>query len=396
MSQDHWHRPIHEGAVNALSKIFIDGFYADKVIYFALKENKKWGSRDRRQFAEAVYEVVRWWRKLWVLSGEEWPDDDQLPGLDRKSLEQILDVWIDGQEGLAQFKTGKGFATDQSIPNWLHELAESQLGEEKWRQTMPELNKPAPVFLRANLARTSVAALVKDLVAEGFQAEAVSAVPGAVRLVERSNVFRSQLFLAGHFEVQDLHSQIVTGWLQAEPGQRVIDACAGAGGKTLSLAGQMNNQGKIIAMDVSDKKLAELQKRARRAGTSMVETRLIESSKTIKRLEAGADRVLLDVPCSGLGVLRRNPDSKWKLKAVEVAELRNTQQEILRSYSRMAKIGGVLVYATCSILPTENAQQIETFLSQSESAWEFEKDQTLWPQSGGGDGFYVARLRRLK
>src|SRR6185437_557021 len=128
-------------------------------------------------------------------------------------------------------------------------------------------------------------------------------------------------FAAGHFEVQDLNSQKVASLLSPEPGQRVIDACAGAGGKSLHLAALMGNKGKIIALDPSEKKLVQLRERSTRAQATSIEVRTIESAKTIKRLSESAERLLLDVPCSGLGVLRRNPDSKWKLKRADVEAL---------------------------------------------------------------------------
>ena len=146
--------------------------------------------------------------------------------------------------------------------------------------------------------------------------------------------------------------------LDAKPGERVIDACAGGGGKTLHLAALMKNKGKIIAMDITERKLQSLRERCSRNGVDIAETRVIESMKTIKRLEKSADRVLLDVPCTGLGVLRRNPDKKWKISPEEITRLNALQKEILENYSQMVKIGGRLVYATCSCLPSENEKQV--------------------------------------
>lgn len=175
---------------------------------------------------------------------------------------------------------------------------------------------------------------------------------------------------------------------------RIIDACAGGGGKTLHLAACMKNQGRIVALDTVDWKLSELKKRARRAGAHIIETRVIDSGKTIKRLAATADRVLLDVPCSGLGVLRRNPDTKWKLSPNSIDEVAATQQQILSQYSTMVKPGGYLVYATCSILPQENEQQVKNFLDRNPS-FELDAQKNVWP-SAGFDGFYMARIKRLR
>jgi 16S rRNA (cytosine967-C5)-methyltransferase len=186
---------------------------------------------------------------------------------------------------------------------------------------------------------------------------------------------------------------LIAPFLKVDPGMRVIDACAGAGGKTLHLAALMKNKGRIIAMDVEGWKLEELQKRARRAGVSNLETRVIESSKTVKRLENSADRLLLDVPCSGLGVLKRNPDAKWKLSPEFISEVKELQQHILEDYGTMLKKDGLMVYSTCSVLPSENEEQVEKFLEKTSGNFELVEQKHSWP-SDGFDGFYMALLRK--
>jgi 16S rRNA (cytosine967-C5)-methyltransferase len=173
---------------------------------------------------------------------------------------------------------------------------------------------------------------------------------------------------------------------------RIIDACAGGGGKTLHLSALMQNKGRIISMDITQWKLDELKKRARRATASNVEPRLIESSKTIKRLENTADRLLLDVPCSGLGVIKRNPDAKWKLDLDFIDRTKAIQKQILNDYSIMTKKGGYLVYSTCSILPSENREQVNQFLEKNKN-FEFVKEKSILP-SEGFDGFYMALIKR--
>jgi 16S rRNA (cytosine967-C5)-methyltransferase len=155
----------------------------------------------------------------------------------------------------------------------------------------------------------------------------------------------------------------------------------------------MQNKGRIISMDVEARKLDELRKRASRAGAHIIETRVIESSKTIKRLESSADRVLLDVPCSGLGTLRRNPDAKWKLSPEFIVKIKQTQQEIIRSYSRIVKPGGLMVYATCSVLPSEDENQVSAFLSFNPN-FSLQHQQYVMPSQSNSDGFYMALLRR--
>ncbi len=193
--------------------------------------------------------------------------------------------------------------------------------------------------------------------------------------------------------MQDAGSQAIAPYLRIESGQRVIDACAGAGGKTLHLAALMKNKGRIIAMDTEEWKLQELQKRARRAGISNIEPKVIESGKTVKRQANSADRLLLDVPCSGLGVLKRNPDAKWKLSLDFINKVRELQQHILRDYCDMLKPGGLLVYSTCSILPSENEEQVRVFLDSNKN-FQLISDRHIFP-SEGFDGFYMALMKKL-
>jgi 16S rRNA (cytosine967-C5)-methyltransferase len=158
----------------------------------------------------------------------------------------------------------------------------------------------------------------------------------------------------------------------------------------------MKNKGKIIAMDLFEKKLEQLRRRCSRNGVDIVEVRKIEGAKTIKRLENSVDRVLLDVPCSGLGVLRRNPDSKWKLKPKDLTNLRQTQAEILENYTSMVKKGGFVVYATCSILPSENGRQVESFLAKHGETFKLVSQKSFMPGQDGYDGFYAALLERVQ
>jgi len=178
-----------------------------------------------------------------------------------------------------------------------------------------------------------------------------------------------------------------------QPGERLIDACAGAGGKALHLSALMQNKGRIIAMDVHDKKLQALRERSSRAGASIIEAKLIDSTKVIKRLHETADRVLLDVPCSGLGVLRRNPDAKYRLTMAEIERLWVLQREILSGYSQMVKPSGRLVYSTCSIAPSENEKQVEGFLA-SNPGWKLVSQETMLPEVNGPDGFHISILER--
>jgi 16S rRNA (cytosine967-C5)-methyltransferase len=389
------HNNTIRGVHQALEAIFVEGQYADKVIERTLKSNPKWGAKDRSFIAETTYEMVRWWRLVnylspskdywdlfgtyWLMQGHELPEWDEFARLQPEKIKSKYESITD--PGLLE-----------SIPEWLQTLGSKELGE-KWEAEIHALNEEAEVVLRVNTLKTTRERLKNLLEADGIRSYLVKGYPDALVLEERQNVFRHPSFKEGLFEVQDASSQLVAAALQVEPGMRVIDACAGAGGKSLHLAALMGNKGKVIAMDVEEWKLQQAKLRARRNGVSIFEPKVIEGSKTIKRLKESADRLLLDVPCSGLGVLRRNPDTKWKLSLESIQKVQETQQEILQSYPSMLKKGGQLVYATCSILPSENEEQVKKFLA-SEAGKDFEliEDRKVLAQESGFDGFYIARL----
>ena len=389
------HNNTIRGVHQALEAIFEQGQYADKVIERTLKSNPKWGAKDRSFIAETTYEMVRWWRLVnflspskdywdlfgtyWLMQGNELPSWDEFARLQPEKIKSKYDSITD--PGLLE-----------SIPEWLQTLGSQELGD-KWEAEIHALNEEAEVVLRVNTLKTTRERLKNLLEADGIRSYLVKGYPDALVLEERQNVFRHPSFKEGLFEVQDASSQLVAAALQVEPGMRVIDACAGAGGKSLHLAALMGNKGKVISMDVEEWKLQQAKLRARRNGVSIFEPKVIEGSKTIKRLKESADRLLLDVPCSGLGVLRRNPDTKWKLSPESIQKVQETQQEILQSYPSMLKKGGQLVYATCSVLPSENEEQIKKFLA-SEAGKDFEllEDRKVLAQESGFDGFYIARL----
>ena len=393
------HRHLVETVITALEEVFLDDKYADKVIQRNLKAHPKWGSRDRKFFAETIYEVVRWHRLLefmagaddaWRIVGVQWLRQ----GFDLPPWEEFKGLDYDYIRRMEKEAAGN-FAVANSIPDWMDAYGRKELGDKEWEKVVPALNKPAEVFLRANALRATADQVIDALNAIEIKAEKVSPdLPYAVKLKERKNVFITEPFKKRMFEVQDAASQMVVPLLGIEPGMRVVDACAGAGGKSLHMASLMKNKGRIISMDIHDWKLQELKVRARRDGVDIIETRLIDSSKVIKRMAEQADRVLLDVPCSGMGVLRRNPDTKWKLTAEEIERLHGLQYEILTSYCQMTKKGGVLVYATCSILPSENEKQVEKFIAEHGKDWTLVKQIHTRPDREGFDGFFAAVLKR--
>lgn len=318
------HKNLCVATVEALESIFNEQRYADKVIEQLLKSNPKWGARDRAFIAENTYEIVRWWRRLLFLADEKYADGRKYPTvIFWKALGTWLvlqDVQIPAWDEFKQVAIGRikqnskkdmSRAIKESVPDWLDRLGEQELNKE-WDKELKASNQTAKVVIRTNTLKINKTDLSKALKEAGIETANVGIVENGLVLKERQNIFKTALFKDGYFEVQDTGSQKIGEYLQIPENSkslRVVDACAGAGGKTLHLAALMGNKGKIIALDTEAWKLEELKKRSRRAGVSIIETRLIESTKTVKRLENTADRLLLDVPCSGLGVLRRNPDA---------------------------------------------------------------------------------------
>jgi len=401
------HRNICEGIIFNLDQIFFKKKFADKTIEQSLKSNKKWGSRDRKFIAETTYSIVRYWRMLNEVMGISVAENSDylwklfagyllwknipLPNWDEFSGIKLDEISIKKNSNVSERKI------KESIPDWLDELGEHELGN-KWDDEIAALNKEAPVILRANTLKISREALQRKFLEIGIETSLIDFTSDALLVEQRQNLFQTPYFKEGYFELQDASSQLVAKYLDVKPGMRVIDACAGAGGKSLHIAALMQNKGKILALDTEEWKLNELKKRAKRNGISMIETRTITSSKVIKRLANSADRVLLDVPCSGLGVLRRNPDAKWKLSYQRINELKAIQQMILGNYSTMVKPGGKIVYSTCSILPSENEEQINNFFSSELNREKFEivEERKISPAATGFDGFYICLLHRFK
>lgn len=399
------HRNLVAATVGALRQIFNENKAADKVLQSTLKQNKRWGSRDRAFIAETTYDIVRNKRLYSEIAQIQSPYKTEglfyllaiwavLKEIDLPNWEVFKNIPVQkvNQRFEALSKKRKIF---HSVPNWLDDLAMEELGEERWEKEIASLNEQAQVVLRCNTLQKDRKKLQHILLEETIETFFHDTLPNALILKERKNVFLTQAFKQGFFEVQDASSQEVAVLLDPKPKMRVIDACAGAGGKSLHMASLMENKGQIIALDIFDHKLKELKRRAKRNKAHNIETRLIEGTKSYKKFFHKMDRVLIDAPCSGLGVLKRNPDTKWKLTPEFLDTVKETQQQILQTYSNFTKSGGSLVYATCSILPSENEHQVNHFL-KSESGKEFTlvTEKTLYPSETEFDGFYMALLQK--
>ena len=398
------HRNLVFATIDSLHLIFNENKQADKVLKNTLKRDKRWGARDRGFIAETTYDIVRWKRlyskiaevkepfnranlfrlfTVWAtLKGIQIPDWPQFENTPTRKIKGKFDEF----SKIRKYK--------ESVPDWLDDLGQKELGK-KWDKEIHSLNQLADVILRVNTLKTTKEKLQNNLQELEIETENIKGYPQALKLVKRTNVFVTEAFKNGWFEVQDASSQKVAKFLNPKPGTRVVDTCAGAGGKSLHIAALMENKGQVIALDIYENKLKELKRRAKRNGAHNIETRTIDSSKVIKKLIHKADKILIDAPCSGIGVLKRNPDSKWKLQPEFLETIKNTQREILDSYSRMVKPGGQMVYATCSILPSENEKQVQDFLERkSGKDFKFVKEEKVFPSESGFDGFYMALLQK--
>ena len=266
------HRNLVFTVVDSLLAIFNDGEYADKVVSRALKKDKRWGSNDRKFVAETIYEIVRWRRLYAEIAEVKEPYDRDniwrvfavwavLRGIklpDWKYFENTPERKIKGRfDELSKTRKFK-----ESIPDWMDELGIKELGEEIWAKELSAQNQQAEVILRVNTLKTTKDVVHSILMDLDIETHAIEGYNDALVLNERANVFMTQAFKDGLFEVQDASSQLVAYFLDVKPGMRVVDTCAGAGGKTLHLASLMENKGQIIAMDIYGNKLNELRQQS--------------------------------------------------------------------------------------------------------------------------------------
>lgn len=389
--------------VETLSYFVEKGNTADRALNETFRKYKIRDGEVRSDLALRFYGIIRFWRTLVTALGEDkFETVDQM-----RRLIGAWNAWKKIYQGEKQ-ENLKGPVADrlnkymrirklrESIPDWLDEYTIKQIGEAKWELLAKALNKDPKLYLRVNTLKTSRAELILKLREEGLEVYPYKDQADAIIVKVYANVFPLKSFHAGLFEVQDVSSQRVAVYCDVHPGMKVADACAGNGGKTLHLAALMENKGKILAMDVMQNKLDELRTRCTRNGVDLVESKLITSAEEIKKMEESFDRVLLDVPCSGIGVLRRNPDIRWRLFPDDMERLLKQQKEILQNYSALVKKEGKLVFASCSIFPSEGEEQVKHFLDSNADSWQMEEETRTNPISDDGDGFYFARLKKIK
>ncbi len=363
------------------------GAAADTIIARYFKDRRYAGSKDRRAVRELVYRAIR--------RAGECPATGRAAMVGLAREDAGLAALFDGSpHGPLALQENEPQATAGSAPAWLADpLGDDAAG----------LLERAPLDVRVNRLKTrrdAVALLFPDAVPTPH-------APDGLRLPEGSKVEGSEAWAQGLVEVQDEGSQLVALATGATAGQTVIDLCAGAGGKTLALAALMDNQGRIVACDADRTRLSRLMPRAERAGTSIVETRLLDGGReaeALADLRDAADMVLVDAPCSGTGTWRRNPEARWRLTPARLERLVALQARLLELAATLVRPGGVLVHVVCSLLPDEGRGQAERFLA-AHPGWTADpvpldvgriegSGRLLTPAQDGTDGFFVVRLRR--
>jgi 16S rRNA (cytosine967-C5)-methyltransferase len=369
-----------------IERIFGGKEQAEKVIADLLQSDKKMGSNDRKKIAHALFEITRW-MLLWNGGDENEIHPWQI----------IKSYLIANNYNIPPFEEFDNIPEIEirqihvkfSIPKWIYQYGTEQLGN-AWETLLTEMNKEALPCLRLNQTFLNIKEL-ESLIADTSHtwkklSETAFQIPKHIHL-EKSDAFKK-----GAFEFQDFHSQQIGIFCDVKPGMLVMDLCAGAGGKSLQLADIMRNKGKIIAYDIDSKKLFKLQQRQKR--NRFTNIHCVKDNRDLTNYMGKADLVLIDAPCSGIGVLKRNPDTKWKLTKEKMVELHKIQRQILISYAEYCKPGGFLVYATCSIFPSENEEQINFFQKSNSERFEFIESHSLLP-SDEGDGFFMAKFRRI-
>lgn len=346
---------------------------ADVLLSQHFREHPQLGQHDRAAIAETVFGILR--HRFFLESQFEKATAREMviaylvkfQGMNLREIQPFIREteakWIPSIKA-ASLATQPLFIQAE-LPPWLVEKLQAFMSDDDILNLGKILQQPAPLDIRVNTILARRETVLAELVQAGIDAHPTPYSPVGIRLSGKPAINRHPLFLEGKIEIQDEGSQLLGYLLAPKRGEMVVDFCAGAGGKTLLLGALMHSHGRIYAFDISEKRLGKFKPRLKRSGLSNVYPQRIDSEQDmkLKRLAGKIDRVLVDVPCSGLGTLRRNPDLKWRQTPDSIHALKIKQLAILNAAARLLKRGGRLVYATCSLLPEENQQIIEQFLA---------------------------------
>lgn len=282
---------------------------------------------------------------------------------------------------------------EYSYPEWMTQKIAEEYGFDRTGQLFAECRKPHPVAIRVNTLKASTQEVKKQLENEGLECTIYEELEGCLLVSGKLNVNRSQAYKAGLYSLQNISSQKAVNILEAKSGDIVVDMCAAPGGKSCGIAERMENRGKVYSFDIFEHKIELIKKSAKRLGIEIIDARANDSTKLCTELIQKADRVLADVPCSGLGVIHKKPDIKWSRTEADIAELCSIQKAILSNAAEYVKPGGVLVYSTCTILPEENRLVTEDFLSNNKGFEKVYEEQILTSELGES-GFYICKMVR--
>lgn len=368
---------------------------ADKIMVSFFRERRFIGGGDRRAIAELTYSVLRNYFKLnWFhkTDSARLLVIVYLKAIEKKSLISLESLFVNeifcpSPLTSAEIKILNTLKPEESVPIWAaYNVPEDIIPylKESFPNTFKDellaLNQQAPFDLRVNVLKNTTTAVLKQLERDEIEAKPTPFSPIGIRLEKRRPLPDYPLWKDGSIEVQDEGSQVIALLCKAEPGMSVLDYCAGAGGKSLAIAGAMQNKGRLVLSDILEWRLKRAQERLKRAGVHNYECRLVTDKSWFKRQEIRFDRVLVDAPCSGTGTWRRNPDLKMKFTEQDLLELVQKQQEILNKASKFVKPKGLLIYATCSLLQIENHQQIKNFLNNNPD-FELVPIGTIWKET---------------
>lgn len=380
-------RPMVAQAISLLAEVLKFERPADGVLSQYFKTHRELGHADRGRLAELIYAILRHLASLRAVVARSAPPEGhearhlvlaalvRLQGRNLREIEHLLkgdeNEWFGRLKAAGQEKSETMTpAVSHEWPEWL-ETALAAMPDADRDALARSLLQPAPLDLRINPLRAKRPEILAQLDKHGIVAEETPYSPWGMRVEGKPAIQRHPAFEKGDIEVQDEGSQLLVAMLAPKRGEMVLDFCAGAGGKTLLMGALMKNTGRLYATDISEKRLAKLGPRVARAGLSNIQTIRIahERDDRIQRLAGKFDRVLVDAPCSGTGTLRRNPDLKWRQSVEQVNELSDMQAKILEAAAPLVRPGGLLVYATCSLLDQENGAIQQAF---SEKHTEFE------------------------
>ena len=427
--------PLLQATLDLLSEVESTPRPADAVTSAYFRAHRHFSDRDRGAIMELLYDLLRhrarlgWWLNRLGSSGN--PRNRLVAWLvlaEARTLEQMQRLFsgakfapaalTEREAALARALQGGSLDHPEmpeevrlECPHWAVAPLRRRFGAAFGAEMAATLAAPS-LDLRVNQIKASRASVLRGLKELGLDAEATALAPQGIRLPERLSLARLPWLKTGEVEIQDEGSQLVAALLDAQPGERVVDFCAGAGGKTLAIASQMNNRGRIVACDVNEARVKRCAERLRNAGVHNTEVRVLasETDRWVKRHKLSFDRVLIDAPCSGTGTWRRNPDARWRETGEDgLANLVALQARVLASAARLVKPGGRLVYATCSLLPDENEDQVTAFLAANpafrlvpmgEAAPELAEavggdTLSLTPARHETDGFFAAVLQRV-